>query len=357
MPSWMIWAFVGCTGLRSAQREVVVRPDDPASWTELGDAYRQRLRRKSAQEAYARALEIDINYEPAQAGLSRTRRRAGNNKIVRAALQNPTDDELWGDAADYYMSVGLRDEALSAYTYALELDPTDSEWQRAILGLAGVDAILEILHAQGQDMGDEGLGDIGDILREAGRTEEACATYQRALALDPTDEEWTQRMAECNGGTISAMPPNGLNFNQAGGEGPAVPVPGGINNAMVEVLRSRVFSNPELLRELGMAHAQAGELGDAEKYLHSSLLLRPSDASTLELYVAVTGRTRGEILEQLAEEVPDNDELIGELGDQMLYEGRPQEALIYYKRALSIDEDDPEWTSKASLLEEILSHR
>ena len=289
--------------------------------------------------------------------MSKTRRRAGNNKIVRQALRNPSDDELWGDAADYYLSVGLREEALSAYRYALELDPTDSEWQRAILGIAGVDAILEILEAQGQSMGDEGLGDIADILREAGRTEEACATYQRAQALDPTDEEWSQRMAECGSGDISALPPSGLSLQPDGGAGPDVPMSGAVNNAMVEALRSRVFSNPELLRELGMAHAQAGELGEAEKYLHSSLLLRPSDSSTLELYVAVTGRTRGEILEQLAEEVPDNDELIGELGDQMLYEGRPQEALLYYKRALSIDDDDPEWTSKAALLEEILSHR
>ena len=57
MPSWIIWAFVGCMGLRSAQRDVVARPDDPTSWTELGDAYRQRLRRRAAQEAPLAPLE------------------------------------------------------------------------------------------------------------------------------------------------------------------------------------------------------------------------------------------------------------------------------------------------------------
>lgn len=356
MPSWIIWAFVGCIGLRGAQRDVVARPDDPTSWTELGDAYRQRLRRRAAQEAYSRALELDLNHEAARAGLAKVRRRAGSNKIVRLALRNPSDDELWGDAADYYLSIGLREEALSAYMYALELDPTDSEWQRSILAVAGADVLLEALQSHGGSMGDEGLGDIGDIMRENGRTEEACAMYQRAQALDPTDEEWAQRMAECGGGSISALPPGSLPPG-GGPEGSALISPEATSNAMVAALRSRVFSNPELLRELGMAHAQAGELGEAEKYLHSSLLLKPSDPSTLEMYVAVTGRTRSEVLEQLAEEVPDNDELLGELGDQMLYEGRPQEALLYYKRALSIDDDDPEWTSKAALLEEIQSHR
>jgi protein ERP2 len=43
MPSWIIWAFVGCMGLRSAQRDVVARPDDPTSWTEPGVGWQDSL--------------------------------------------------------------------------------------------------------------------------------------------------------------------------------------------------------------------------------------------------------------------------------------------------------------------------
>lgn len=350
---WMVWGALGCAGLRSAQRAVVVQPDDPAAWVDLGDAYRHRLKKQRAQEAYSRALALDPSNAEASAGLGNTQRRAGSNRIVRQALRNPTDDELWGDAGDYYLSTGRREEALSAYTYALELDPTDSEWQRAIFNLAGAERLLEIMDARGDSIGDEGLGDLGDVLREVGRTDDACVAYRRANALDPADDEWINRVAECDGtvpGAISLGEPLG------GVSGGSV-LSSYSDGDAVSVLRSRVFSNAELLRELGMAHAQAGDLEQAREYLHSSLLLKPSDDTTVELFVAVTGRTRREVLEQLVEEVSGDDELLGELGDQMLAEGRPEEALVYYRRALEIDDDDPEWTRKAALLETITGRK
>ena len=355
---WMVWGLLGCAGMRAAQRGVVVQPDDPAAWVTLGDAYKRRLKKRRAQEAYSRALSLDPQSAEASAGLASTQGRAGSNRVVRQALRNPTDDELWGDAGDYYFSIGRRDEALSAYTYALELDPTDSEWQRAIFNLAGADRLLEIMDARGDSIGDEGLGDLGDVLRDVGRTEEACVAYRRANAIDPSDDEWINRVAECDG-TVPSLTPEVLG-GQLGGIGIAGTLSEGVSIGgadAVSVLRSRVFSNAELLRELGMAHAQAGELDQARDYLHSSLLLKPSDDATIELFVAVTGRTRRAVLEQLVEEVPDNDELLGELGDQMLSEGRPQEALVYYRRALELDDDDPEWTRKVALMESITGRR
>jgi len=349
-----MWGLFGCTSLRSAQRAVVVSPADPAAWVDLGDAYKRRLKKKRAQEAYGRALSLEPGHPDASAAMSGMQRRTGSNKVVRMALRNPNDDELWGDAGDYYRSIGLHEEALSAYTYALQIDPTDGEWQRAIYTLAGIDHLLALVEERADVLGDEGLGDLGDILREQGETEQACALYRRANELDSSDDEWRQRIAECDGTTYNSET-DSLGYTEG--------VPGSIISGIMgsgsssdptDVLRTRVFSNPELLRELGVAHAQAGDLAQARDYLHSALLLRPSDDTTLEMFVAVTGRTRRNVLEQLVEEVPDNDELLGELGDQMLSEGRPEEALLYYSRALEIDDDDPEWTQKQALIRTIL---
>lgn len=351
---WMMWALLGCAGMRNAQRAVVTRPDAPETWVALGDAYKRRLKRKQAVDAYTRALTLDPQNSEAAEALASSTRRSGSNKIVRLALRNPSDDELWGDAGDYYISIGLRDEALSAYSYALQLDPTDSEWQRAIINLTGLEQLMTFMAERGDSIGDEGLGDLGDLLREYGRSDEACEIYRRASALDSSDDEWRQRIAECDGTTLSETPEIG---SMLGNLSSSSMLDGGSSASSVSVLQSRAFSNPDLMRELGVAHAQAGDLEQAQKYLHSSLLLKPSDSTTIELFVAVTGRTRRDVLEQLAEEVPNNDELLGELGDQMLAEGRPEEALVYYRRALEIDDDDSEWIRKEALIKTILENR
>lgn len=347
MMSVALVSMLGCTSVRKAQQGIMANPADPNAWVDLGDAYRRRLRKESAREAYQRALNLDAQNEDARDGLAATQGRVHRDPVVREAMQNPTNDEAWGDAGDYYASLGMAEEALSAYTYALQLDATDSEWQRKIAAMAGVDHLIELLGNQIDSMGDEGIGDLADRLRESGRIDEACDFYRRALSMDPTDTEWLDRIAECDG----------VQGGQNGASGGGTVTDGGGSAAATDILRSRVFSNPELLQELGLAHAQAGELEDAANYLHSALLLQPTNGNTLEMYVAVTGKTRLQVLEQLIEEVPENDELIGEMGDQMLADGRPQEALVYYRRAVEIDDDDPEWNSKKNLLEGILSAR
>ena len=70
---------------------------------------------------------------------------------------------------------------------------------------------------------------------------------------------------------------------------------------------------------------------------------------------AVTGQARVEILGRLVDEVPGNDEVLGELADQLLADGRIREAAAYYRQALEVDDDDPEWTEKLSLIEAILN--
>ena len=322
--------------LGAARRAVVRSPEDAEAWNDLGDAYRRRLKRRRAREAYARALSLDPGNTDAAAGLGRVSGRR-NPSAVRKALRNPTDDELWGDAGDYYLSTGQSEEALSAYRYALQLDPTDTEWQQSVMALGGVDEVMALLQDQLEGANDEVLGDMGDMLRSVQREEEACEMYRRALAMDPTDTEWGPRVSECDGG-ISA-PLGGLGMPE-----------GSLDGLSIASLSAQVYSNPELLTRLGIAHARAGDKESAQRYLHSALLLAPTEESALESYGAVTQRTRLEILEQLSEEVPDNDEVLGELGDALLALGRVQEAAAHYALALKLDADDPEWSEKLSLL-------
>ncbi len=333
--------------MRGAQHMVVSDPDNPESWIELGDAYRRRLKRRRAREAYGRALSLDSDHEDASRKLARLSSRR-NPRIVRAALREPTNDELWGDVGDYYMSIGLHDEALSAYQYALRLDPADSEWHRAVINLGDIDAVLEIINSTTENTSDESLGDMADILRENGRDEEACDLYRRALSMDPTDTEWTPRVAECDG---TAMP-DGHEI-----EGMLSSMGSISSSSPIDMLQGRVYGDSELLTRLGIAHAKAGDLDEARKYLYSALLLSPADTAALESFSAVTGQSRLEILERLVEEVPGNDEVLGELGDQLLAEGRTREAAAYYRQALEEDEDDPEWTEKLALVEAVLENR
>jgi tetratricopeptide (TPR) repeat protein len=333
--------------MRAAQRMVVSNPHSPEGWVELGDAYKRRLKRRRARDAYSRALALDAEHEVAGAKLARLTSRR-NPRIVRAALRDPTNDEVWGDAGDYYRSIGMLDEALGAYQHALGLDPADNEWHRAVIDLGDIDAVLEVINESIEHTSDENLGDIADLLRENGRSEEACALYLQAQQLDPTDTEWTPRVAECNGVPL----PDGSSLEEAL-SGMATLSP----SAPIDLLRSRVYADDELLTRLGIAHAKAGDLESARRYLHSALLISPANSATLESFAAVTGQTRLEILEQLVEEVPDNDEVLGELADQLLADGRAQEAAAHYRLALEIDDDDPEWTEKLSLLEAIEEHR
>ena len=343
----MLSLSADATSIRSVQAMVVSDPDNPDNWVALGDAYRRKLKRQRAREAYGQALALDSTHEAASSQLGKISKRS-NPRLVRAALRDPTNDEQWGDVGDYYMSIGLHEEALSAYLYALQLDPADSEWHQAVIALGDIDAVMEVVSNAAESASDETLGDLGDILRANNRSEEACELYRRALSMDPSDTEWNPRVAECDGTTMpSGMPLEGMlgSLSQ------------GITSSPISPLQDRVYSDSELLTRLGIAHAKSGDLDASRKYLHSALLLSPADTAALESFSAVTGQTRLEILERLVEEVPGNDEVLGELGDQLLAEGRTREAAAYYQQALEVDDDDPEWTEKLALVEAVLESR
>jgi len=319
---------------------IISNPEDPATWVSLGDAYRRGLQPKKARDAYRRALSLDEDNTQAQEALANM--SSGRKpKIVRQAMREPENDELWGDVGDYYASLGQRQEALSAYLYALSLDPDDSEWQSSASRYGGGENVLNLMMNSLNENDDEALGNVADVLIVLERTEEACEYYERALAIDSTDNEWIRKVGDYCGGTgaEATLPTNPL------GQGITMPI------GDPSMMQSYVLGNEALLIQLGHAFAVAGDNEQASEYLHGALLLNPVDEKALLSYMAVTGQTKLEVLTTLLEEVPDNDELMGEMGDLMLELGRPADALTHYKQAHAADEDDTEWSEKINMLE------
>ena len=77
----------------------------------------------------------------------------------------------------------------------MKLDPADAEWPRifgAITGQTRLEIIRGLI-ALHPTM-DELQGDLGDILVDLGRPEEAVEAYKEASRLDPTDNEWASKL-------------------------------------------------------------------------------------------------------------------------------------------------------------------
>jgi tetratricopeptide (TPR) repeat protein len=157
-----------------------------------------------ACELYARALTLDPGDSEWQGDVSRCAqtdsRWAGQAEAAMSAgldaqganLVTSTDDEAIGDYADALWAANRTDEACAQWKRALSLDPSDSEWPQSLLRCPGY-----VPPDAGQD--DEKIGDLGDALSALGRRSEACEQYNKALQIDPADDEWRARVNECNG--------------------------------------------------------------------------------------------------------------------------------------------------------------
>jgi tetratricopeptide (TPR) repeat protein len=103
-------------------------PDDPDTAGALGDAYAALGRTVDAVRQFETAIKASEDpgrWLAALVGVDEGRGMA----MLRAALdESPGDDELWGSLGDAYRGLGRHGEAREAYEKALELDPSDWEW-------------------------------------------------------------------------------------------------------------------------------------------------------------------------------------------------------------------------------------
>lgn len=147
----------------------------------------------------ARVRECESTYGLCAALAERDPSAARQALVDRAALR-PDDAATWDDLGDAEFESGRAAEARAAWLRAVELDPRESGHQ-SDLWMAEPELFLSALAlgaARADD--DEVWGDLGQWLWRSGRTDEACAAYQRARALDPDDAEWGVALERCAAG-------------------------------------------------------------------------------------------------------------------------------------------------------------
>jgi Flp pilus assembly protein TadD len=115
---------------------------------------------------------------------------------LEAMLEHdPENDELLGRLGELLAIEGEVDRAKLLVGRAMAIDPTDVEWPRTMGAISGRPRleILEELVLLHPEL-DELHGDIGDLLVDLGRVEEARQAYEKASALDPEDKEWKKKI-------------------------------------------------------------------------------------------------------------------------------------------------------------------
>jgi tetratricopeptide (TPR) repeat protein len=326
---------------------VLENPADSDAWYVLGQKYEVASEFDGAFAAYERAIQLDRDNVRAQRALEDLFERDWVSTLETQALLEPENDEIWGDVGDQYANQGQRERALRYYIYALVLDSADSEWRQKVVEFGGDNnLVVEVMSAEAvnhQD-DDEWLGDFGDALMEAGREEEACQMWRTALALDPEDGEWASNVARCDGEAVPSSGGGGVVSIDSLGET--------LEDQLAEVDRQIALdpANDELLGTRGKVLVRADRLEEAMESFWAALALDPDDSEWPYAMMIASGATKVEIMEQLVETVPTDDELWGDLGDSYIDAGRAEDALAAYQRAQSIDPDDNEWVSKLELL-------
>jgi len=332
--------LVGCAHMpwsakriRTAQAGVLAEPDNTNAWMALGDAYQRANAKKKARSTYYKVLAIDPEVTAARAALAELQPRNKVSRLERKALRDPTNDEIWGDVADELVMQGDIDKALRYYVHALRIDPTDEEWINKVMELGGEDTLLQMYKDQmhTQPNNDELMGDYADLLGFLDRREESCMAYQRAAQLDPEDSEWGDRVAEC----ASA---GNVDAAHAGN--------------LVDALEARLEvegDNDELMGTIGDTMLASGDRDGALEYYRMALTADPGDSEWLDKVVAISGQPKLDILLELSAENPTNDELWGNLGDIYLDMGMPDDARTAFRKANALDPEDSEWQRKLQM--------
>jgi tetratricopeptide (TPR) repeat protein len=247
---------------------------------------------------------------------------------VRAEPQN---DERWGDLGD-----ALGDDPLAGTVYAaaMRMDPSDAEWQQKLARAAGWDTLFgifqEILAADPSN--DERLGDYADRLMEAGRRDDACAAYRAALRFDPTDTEWPNKVATCDGAAVASTGGNGL--------------PGDTGDATLDVAAAALRADPEndeRWGDWGDALRDGGRSNEACQAYRKANTMDPGDQE----WIDKLGACGGAVAAVAAPTEDLDDEALGDEGDRLMAYGDYGAACDAYQRALEADPQDSEWPGKA----------
>ena len=168
---------------------------DYGSWALVGRIHEAQGDDDDAFEAYRKAAEhrptaryfenlLDLDPEKAL-------------PLIEAWTEGATDDEAIGARARAYRKAGREAEALETYLRAHANDPDDGDWVRGMIRLDPARAAQVLKERVAGGATDErSLGHYADALRAADRKAEAFDQYLAAHRKDPDDHAWQASMAE-----------------------------------------------------------------------------------------------------------------------------------------------------------------
>ena len=221
--------------IAQAQQGAFLDPKNPIVRAAVGKIFEANGQLEQAAGAYRQALQSDPGFAPArlaliQAELNRGNRDAALAEAKKAAADMPTSPDIqlligemsvrkgdfaealgflekamkglpgnadgWALLGRSYHAVRRYDEAADAYGKAVQLAPQNLNYRTTyglILGQAGdLDrGLAELLKVTGTPGYKDAVGwvNLGWIYRNMNKPQESIAAYQKALALDPAQEQ------------------------------------------------------------------------------------------------------------------------------------------------------------------------
>ena len=163
---------------------------------------------------------------------------------------------------------------------------------------------------------------LGNILSQKGRLDEALAIFQKALEIDPDDGK--------------------VHYNLGG----ALLQKGKVDEAIAHFQKAIEIDphNPAAQDDLGSALLQKGEIDEAIVHFQKSLEINPDNA-TVHYNLGIALLKKGEMDEAIAhfqralEINPDDPAAWNDLGSTIFLKGRPDEAIAHFQKALEIKPD------------------
>ena len=394
----------GCVGAGRAKSDLYLTElrairniEDGAAWIALARAYMEHGKPEEARHAMMFAHQADPELFAKEFGLDSAE---PPGKAELELIQDPTKDEHWGNAGDYYASRGDKKRAALCYARAVSLDPSDGEWREKLIALGEGDAqfmeqylpeltenapqaaaealqhlgrnddalraymtSMEMEPSQEARNGIEKLAGSSDelflILEERAKASEhdeilglyalmlsrrgdqsaACEYFTKALSRDEGDDEWQgMKRRTCRGHSAEGVTTAELENGD---------VPAALREA----------SQPDLLevyQRLKQPNGQPEAAKLLEEFAQEEDHLR---ALFSPLLAAIRGQSMLQVAQSFQERLNDNDEANGKLGDEFLRKGQLPKALEAYQRALALDPEDGEWIWKRYLTEALIQGR
>jgi tetratricopeptide (TPR) repeat protein len=221
--------------IAQAQQGAFLDPKSPIVQSTVGKIFEANGQLEQASASYRRALEADPAFAPARLALIQAELNRGNRDVAlaeakKAAADMPTSPEIqlligemsvrkgdYADALGYlekavrglpgnpdgwalvgraYHAVRRYDEAAEAYGKAVELAPANVNYRSTYGLILGQSGELEKGLAELQKVTSTpgykdaaGWANLGWIYRNLNKPQDSIAAYQKALALDPKQEQ------------------------------------------------------------------------------------------------------------------------------------------------------------------------